>query len=217
MKVKDLISINIPELSLKDNVENALNLMDEFDLSHLPVITEEKYIGLVDKKELEKIDNPVKSVLNQLIDVFVLPNQHIYDAVKLFSTLDLTVLPVKDENDNYLGCITLENMVNNVALGQAVHEPGGIIVLQMNQNDYSMQEIAGIVESNNSKILSTNTHTDEESGKLDVTIKVSTQQINGILQTFERYNYFVKSSFQEHDYSQDLINRYDEFMKYLNM
>lgn len=217
MKLSNLISPEIPELSLKDNVVNALNLMEEYHVSHLPVISEGKYIGLADKETLLDVENPVKSSITELLDVFISPNQHINDVVKIFSTQDLSILPIKDEDNVYVGSITLETMVDTIAERQSVHEPGGILVFEMEPRDYSMQQIAGIVESNDSKILSSSTHSDEETGKLNVTIKVNTMEIGGILQTFERYGYRVKSSYQEHDYSKDLLNQYEEFMKYMNM
>lgn len=217
MKLKNLISSEIPELSLKDNVVNALNLMDEYHVSHLPVTSDGKYIGLADKEALLDVDNPLKASITELLDVFILPNQHINDVVKIFSTQDLSILPIKDEEDSYIGSITLETMVDTVADRHAVHEPGGIIVFVMEPRDYSMQQIAGIVESNDSKILNSSTHSDEETGQLNVTIKVNTMEIGGILQAFERYGYQIKSSYQERDYSQDLLNQYEEFMKYMNM
>ncbi len=217
MKLSNLISPNIPELSLKDNVVNALNLMEEYHVFHLPVVTEGKYIGLADKETLLDVDNPLKARITELLDISISPNQHINDVVKIFSTQDLSILPIKDDEDNYLGSITLENMVDTIADRHAIHELGGIIILEMDPRDYSMQQIAGIVESNDSKILSSSTHADEESKKLHVTVKVNTLEIGGILQAFERYGYTIKSSYQEHDYSKDLINQYEEFMKYMNM
>jgi len=56
-----------------------------------------------------------------------------------------------------------------------------------------------------------------DSTKLEITIKINKIEINGLLQTFSRYNYIVKASFTESDDFDDLKDRYDSFMNYLNI
>lgn len=220
MNVLDLISNAIPELSPNDSIVNALNLMDEYRVSHLPVVQDGRYMGLVSEEELELTDKQDKSMIYQnreIHDFHVDAEKHVFDAVKLFSTYDLTVLPVLGKDREFLGCVTLEDMVDMIAKIQAVDEIGGIIVLEMFNRDYSMQQIAGIVEGNDAKILSSNITSFPDSMNIEVTLKVNTENIAPIIQTFERYDYVIKASYQEENINEDLKDRYDEFMNYLNI
>ena len=163
---------------------------------------------------------PTRSLVDQhkeYLDIHVKGDQHIFDAVKLFSHYNLTILPVVGLNKEYLGSITLEQMVDSIAQIQAVNEVGGIVVLEMNSRDYSMQHIGGIVESNNYKILSSSVTSVQDSALVEVTLKINTENIAPVLQTFERYDYTIKATFQESSLNEDLKDRFDEFMNYLNI
>ena len=220
MNVLNIISNDIPELGLSDLVNNALNLMDEYRISHLPVVNDGLLVGIVSEEELEMMEYPTRSLVDQhkeYLDIHVKGDQHIFDAVKLFSHYNLTILPVVGLNKEYLGSITLEQMVDSIAQIQAVNEVGGIVVLEMNSRDYSMQHIGGIVESNNYKILSSSVTSVQDSALVEVTLKINTENIAPVLQTFERYDYTIKATFQESSLNEDLKDRFDEFMNYLNI
>ena len=220
MTVKDLISDAMPEISPLESIVNALNLMDEYRVSHLPVVQDGIFLGIVCEEELEMLDARHKNSIfenQELMDIHVDGHRHIYDAVKLFSSNDLSLLPVVGQNMEYLGSITLEEMVDHIAKIQAVDEPGGIIVLEMNSRDYSMQQIGGIVEGNDAKILSSTLTSYADSMKIEITLKVNTENIAPIIQTFERYDYHIKASYQESFANEDMKDRFDEFMNYLNI
>lgn len=99
----------------------------------------------------------------------------------------------------------------------AVKETGGILMLEMNSNDYSLAQIAQIVESNGAKILSAYLYDHQDSTKIDVTIKINRTDLDGIIQTFERYDYVISGSYHNSKGDEDLLNRYNSFLNYLNM
>lgn len=220
MIARELIHIELPELTMEDSSVNVLNLMDEYRVSHLPVLEGRRFIGLVSEEELLTIDHPTKGLLHgnhELMDIKVQAGQHLYDIIDLIYEHHLTIVPVVDDDDKYLGSITLTCIIEGLAKTQAVHDPGGIIVLSMNAHDYSLQQIAGIVEGNDAKILSSTLTTSQNSSQIEVTLKINREDLNPILQTFNRYDYTVKSFYHESELSDDLKDRYEELMKYLNM
>lgn len=217
--VKDIISHDVPELTLKDQPVNAINLMEEFKVAHLPVVDGRKYLGLVSEDELEVQGTAQNGLLNlghELMAISVHPSQHVLDVLKLTAQHHLSVIPVVVD-DNYEGCITLTDLIDHFAKSQAASDPGSVVVLELNAIDYSLQEISGIVEGNDAKILSATLTTMDNTNRVEVTLKINQQDLGGILQTFTRYDYEVKASFQKAESSDDLQNRYDEFMKYMNM
>jgi hypothetical protein len=74
-----------------------------------------------------------------------------------------------------------------------------------------------IVEGNDAKILSSYITSSPDSTQLEVTLKINKEDLSAIMQTFTRYNYTIKASFQESTFKDDLKTRYDELMNYINM
>jgi hypothetical protein len=95
--------------------------------------------------------------------------------------------------------------------------PGGIIVLQMADSSYSMSEISQIVESNDAKILNMCLRNYEESTQVEITIKLNVFDVVPVIQTFQRYNYTISAVFGEKDDLDELRDRYDALMNYLNI
>ena len=220
MLAKDLITDEIPPLKLSDTGLMVINWMDEFKVSHLPIVNNHEYLGLIsdtDILDLNITDDELGKYKLSLIRPFVTESMHVYEVIKLISNLKLTVLPVLDENQQYVGLIPLTALLQQFAILAATREPGGIIILEMNTLDYSLAQIAQIIEGNDGKILSCYINSLPDSTKIEVTLKVNKEDISGILQTFNRYNYNVKASFHQSEFSDDMKNRFDSFMNYINI
>jgi CBS domain-containing protein len=220
MIARALISNEIPPLKLTDNGERVLNWMDEFKVAELPLIDGKKYLGLVEEYHI--IDaNDVKQQLGELhlkLDrPFVLEHQHLFDVIITLAKYDVDVVAVLNANDEYLGVISSRDIIKHLAQTVSIENAGSIVTLEMNTKDYSMVEIAKIVESDNAKILSSFVSSNVDSTKLEVTLKINKSDISRILHTFDRFNYKVTASYQESEYIEDLKKRYDEFMRYLNI
>jgi acetoin utilization protein AcuB len=221
MLAKDLISDIVPALHTSDNGQKALYWMDIFRISHLPIVNNEDFLGLISDKDIydyNMADEPIGNHSLSLFSPYVTYDQHIYEVIELTSRLNLTVVPVLDHNNHYLGVITLNDLLHYFADFSALKEPGAIIVLDMNVHDYSMTQIAQIVESNDAKILSVCVSSHSSSTKLEVTMKINRTDLSSIIQTFNRYNYIIKSTFMdEDDLNSFYENRYEMFMKYLSI
>ena len=219
MKAIELISEDIPPLTHTDTGEKALRWMDEFKVSHLPVLKNGNFVGVISESDiLDKMD--VEDTLDKLFDhlprPYVNENSHIYEVLAKISEHKLSVLPILDDNEKYLGCTSIHNLITKIANTGSIKESGGIIVLEVNAVDYSMAQIAQIVESNNAKILSSYIMSPSDSNKLEVTLKINQIELDRIIRTFERYDYTIKASFQKSSGDEDVQFRYDALMNYLN-
>lgn len=216
---QNLIHRELPALSLQDDPVNALNLMDQFRVGHLPVVNNGQFVGVVSETELLSAGAHVADVLLEegaLLKASVEPHEHILEVLNIAGEQQLSIVPVVSESGEYVGAITLEELVNNLSRMQGAGQPGGIVVLEMNEKDYHLQQIARIVEENNAKILSLSVSAGDE-GKMEVNLKINQPDLNPILQSFSRFSYEVKASYQEPVYSDDLKKRYEELMRYLNI
>jgi len=220
MLAKDLITDEIPPLKTTDTGLMAINWMDEFKVSHLPIVKGHEYLGLLsdtDVLDMNITDQQIGKSKFSLIRPFVFESQHIYEVIKMISNLKLTVLPVLNEHMHYVGLIPATAILHQFAILAATREPGGMIVLEMNVHDYSLTQIAQIIEGNDAKVLSCYVNSLADSTKIEVTLKINKEDLSAILQTFYRYNYTVKASFHQSEFSEDMKNRFDSFMNYINI
>ena len=220
MLVADLITDEIPPLKQTDSIELALDWMEQFKVSHLAVVKGKELIGLVSEHDLIDYQNPTESIeqlKTPLLKPIIHNYQHTYDLLKLMMSFNLTLIPVLDDKELYKGCITLKGLLQNISNMASVQDPGGVIVLEVNQVDYSLAQISSIIEGNDAKILSCHVSSLPDSTKVEVTLKINVEDLSRILQTFNRYNYLVKASFQHTDFSGGMKNKLDEFLHFLNI
>jgi acetoin utilization protein AcuB len=221
MLAKDLISEVVPSLKTSDSGQTALNWMEIFRISHLPIVNNLDFLGLISDTDIYDMNQPEEPIGNHsltLLKPYVTTEQHLFEVIGLAARLKLTVVPVLDEHSHYKGVITATDLVRYLAGISSMDQQGGIIVLELIERDYSLSQIAQIVESNNVKVLSMYITSPPDSTRLEVTIKVNTNDLVSVIRTFERYNYNAKTWVTSDD-SMDRFysERFDLLMKYLNI
>jgi CBS domain-containing protein len=195
--------------------------MDIFRISHLPIVNNEDFLGLISDKDIydyNMAEEPIGNHTLSLFSPYVTEDQHVYEVIELASRLSLSIIPVLSNNSHYKGVITQNDLIHYFADFSALKEPGAIIILEMSIHDYSLSQISQIVESNEAKILSLYISSHSSSTRLELTLKINKSDLTSIIQTFTRYNYTIQSTFMDHDDMDSLYeNRYDMFMKYLSI
>lgn len=193
--------------------------MNIYHVKHLPIVNFEILLGTISEDEVmgNDVDAAIGTFGLSLNKAFVRGSDHLFEVMSKLAEFNLTVIPVVDKEDHYLGMITQEDIVQFYANSFSFAEPGGIIVLEMNRRDYSLSEIARIVEAENSSVLSAFLTSNPDTTKVYVTLKINQQEIQHLIATFERYDYTIKASFTEETYLEDLKDRYDALMSYLNV
>ena len=223
MIAKNLISDSIPSVTMEDTGTKVLTLMEIFRVSHLPVVSGKEYFGVVSDKQIydaenfeEKIESYVKP---NLLQPHVHVNQHIFEVVGVALGCGVSIVPVLELDHSYYGSITRNDLALKLTELYSGMEPGGIIVLELTELNYSLSQISQIIEGNDAKVLSLYIHKPSPFSKeLDVTIKVNKVDLSGIIQTFTRYDYQVKATYMDQSQIKNLYDdRYDQFMKYINM
>ena len=219
MVASELISDIIPTVKPADTVEKVFLLFTEFRVNELPVVDENHFLGLIAEDDLIEITDE-QLVVNSLSilkkHAFVRQNQHIYDVIRAFHANQLSVLPVLDMENNYIGLINIQRLIDYFASLTAVAEPGAIIVLEISNRDNSLAQMAQIVESDQAQILSSYTTTFPGATQMEVTLKINKRDISSIVSGFTRYNYTVKEVYNQALVEDDSMNRYDLLMNYLN-
>jgi acetoin utilization protein AcuB len=220
MIASELISNSIPPLKTSDSVQKSLERMTEFKLYHLPIVNEIQFLGLLAEEELIEVRDrelPIGGLSFSMMNPFVYEDTHVYEVIRLFNQLHLSVVPVLDYKKNYLGLISINNILEYISDIYAVKEYGGIIVLEIGNRNNSLAHMAQIVEADNAQILSSYVQSFPESTKLEITLKINKTDLSGIIASFERYNYHVKAVFNNSLSDNGTDDRYNSFMNYLNV
>ncbi len=221
MLAYEMMSDVVPSLKPGDSAYRSLNWMEVFRLSHLPVVNEGKFLGLLSDEIIYDtgiFNEPVETVSDRFLNISISQYTHIFEIIDVCSTYSLTAIPVVNEEKEYFGLITLPDLIDNISKIISARTSGGIIVIEVHVNDYSLSQISQIVEGNDAKILSMYVNTKTDSMRLSITIKLNTTDLTSVIRTFERYEYDIKATFEEKDTMKEIIReRYNSLMNYLNI
>ncbi|HJV18359.1 MAG TPA: CBS domain-containing protein [Sediminibacterium sp.] len=219
MLVSQLLNTGFPSLNITDKATFALQLMDDYDVLHLPVLSEDKLVGLVAKDDLiDAAESDTHFASEDFIQkIFVKYNEHFLTALKLISNHDLSLLPVVNDQMELTGVVLAKELIKAVSLFLGIEERGAVIVLETDKRNFSFGELSRLVETNDSYITQLNTYTEAGTGLVIVTIKINKIEISDIVATFQRYDYVVRYYFGEEEYANELKENYQHLISYLNM
>jgi len=215
----NLISQSIIPLKTSDTGEEALSIMSDYYVKHLPIVNNEQLLGLISEEDLlnHDVSEPLGSYKLSLNRPYAYLDDHIYKVLHTLSEFKLTVIPIVDRDDNFMGVVSQDDLLRFFAQIGSFTEPGSIIVLEMGKRDYSLSQISQIVESENAVILSSFITSTMDSTRIDVTVKINRPEVQRIIASFGRFNIKVKATFQEATFLDSLRDRYDSLMSYLNV
>jgi CBS domain-containing protein len=192
--------------------------MNDYHVAHLPVVENDSYLGIISEEQLLQSDDD--NTLNELPitdgSTSVQGSDHFLKAIQTAVVNKLSVVPVVEEK-HLLGIVTYNDLLRNASEFMSLNDPGGLIVLEMDNKNYSFTEINRIVESNDAQITQLNTFTDPETGIMQVTIRISKLEVSDIISAFQRYEYNVKYYFGEELFENELRTNYDNLMSYLRV
>lgn len=218
MLTRELLTQTLPYLHLQDKVYQALQLMNDNNVTHLPIVDGEKFVGILSEEDLLQVEND-KSELSTLqqsfADVSVKDDDHFLKAVQVAAESGVSVVPVVNEENELVGTVAYNELLKFSSEFLSLKEPGGLVVLEMESSQYSFGEVSKIIESNDAQITQLNTSFDSTTGLMLVTIRINKQEVSDIVASFQRYDYYVKYFFGEEIYTNDIRSNYDNLMNYL--
>jgi acetoin utilization protein AcuB len=219
MLANQLITTHYPTVEPDDKISLALQLMEDFDILHIALVDHNKYLGVISKDDLlDANDNAsIKVALGGMLQKAVRPSEHFLAALKLASQNNLSMVPVVNNEQEWVGAIPATELLKAAATFTGAEEPGAVIILEMERKSYSFGEISRLVETNDAYITQFNTFFENETGLLIVTIKINKLEVSDILATFQRYEYSVRYFMGEEQYENELRYNYDHLMSYLKI
>jgi signal-transduction protein with cAMP-binding, CBS, and nucleotidyltransferase domain len=220
MTAKTLIEHDIPALSPQQTGRDALQMLGEYHVKHLPVVHEGKLVGILSEEDIfnHKLFEPINEYDFSLMRrAAILEDEHIFEVMRMMGELRLTILPVIDTDGNYRGLISQQDLLRYFAQTASFSEQGAVLVLQMPRRDYSLSNISHLVEDENVKILSAFVTSAPNPEYLELTLKLDGTDLSRVIASLERHDYEVKETFGALERSDFIRDRYDALMHYLNL
>ncbi|MFO8001661.1 MAG: CBS domain-containing protein [Marinilabilia sp.] len=221
MLAKDLLSDVVPALKTSDSGLDALGWMEAFRVSHLPIVNNRVFLGLIsdaDIYDMNAADEPLGNHRLSFMKPYVFEYQHIYDIIETAARLKLTLVPVLNGEEEYMGVVTQNELLLHFSDLIAAHNPGGIIEIELGPRDYALSEIARLVEDADAKILSLYVTQNRSTDNILLTIKINHVNVKDVVHAFERYDYKIKSTYVGESHVDDTTRRnYESLMKYLSV
>jgi acetoin utilization protein AcuB len=220
MLAQELINNTLPQLQLSDPVSRALQLMSDYKITHLPVVSDSKYMGLISEDDLldeEDKKTAIEFFKNDFIVISVNANKHFLNAVSLSSYYHTNVIPVVNDANELLGTIGSQQLLDALGNFSGANETGAVIVLEMERIRFSISEISRIVESDGAVILHLNITNQPASTLMQITIHLNKREISVIIAAFERYDYTVSYHSGEEHFENEIDVNYRNLMNYLDI
>lgn len=221
MLAQQLITEYIPAISPTCSVQKAIEIMEENKVSHLPVVKNNHFRGMVSEDQLLEVMNPF-DVIDSLIytnkNGIVLSYQHLLEAIKILSEQQLSLIAVLNSEQEYMGVISARDLLFELGKRTSIQNPGAIIEVLVSQKDYSLADLTRIIESNGGKVMHVTINIpDENSGNMLVTLKLSDTEISKIIAALERFQYVITSKFVNLQAQDDTFRNLDNLFKFLDI
>ncbi|MDX2190278.1 MAG: CBS domain-containing protein [Bacteroidota bacterium] len=220
MTADALINPSIPVLKPTDTAQDALDIMDEHKLIAMPVVSGNHFIGIVSEELLLEAlnDDLVETIPLDPTDFYVKNNVHFFEIIKILSLNPAHIIAVLDDENNYIGAISSHEIIQYFGNIGFVNSPGGILVLSIPHQNYSLAEISRIAESNDLKIISSFVSGQfEKSYDISLTLKFNKSDLTRLIASFERYGFNVIAQFHESDFKNADEDRLHHLLKYLSI
>lgn len=160
MQVKKIMSKNVITIPITASLQQALALMKESDIRHLPVVEGKKLIGLVSDRDLGSALFPsmieeiaIKDLL--ITDVITVgPETMLEDAVRLVYRHKIGCLPVVDEARNLKGIITVADMLAALIQLMGYLSASSRLDVVLPGRPEALEEACHVIRKNGGRIIS---------------------------------------------------------------
>ena len=219
MNIKEYILNEIEVLTLNSSVKRVQKICKRLPITHVPIVENQKLIACISESDFQTIEDNKSSVSKYsylFSNFFAYENATILEVMKLFANNQSNIMPVLNKEKNYIGYYELNDILDLFCSSPFMYNDGVVMIIEKAKKDFSMSEICQIVEHNQSKMLGLY-NSSEISNTIQATIKISSEDINEVIQTLRSYKYTIVSEHKDDIYLQDLRERSEYLQKYLNM
>lgn len=218
---KSIIISDFRPLSGTHTVAQAKARMNEEGLQTLPVVDEttQKLIGQLSLSQLEqKNDNQPLSDLEPEEPVKIYLGQHLFEAARLMLQYEIRVLPVIDQQGTYQGILCKPEVLESLSKMLNLADFGSVITVELDRNNFTISEIVQLIETERAKILGmTVEKPGEDDLQFEVSFKLNIKDVSRVAEALRRFGYNVITQSGTTVLEEDLEERADELLNYINI
>jgi predicted transcriptional regulator len=218
MEITEYINNDYKPLQVEDSIGSVQDFFADVAFSHFPVVEERVYVGSINADDAEsyEYDKKISDYRFNLEGFYARTTMVWLDVLEVFAQNQTNILPVLTPENKYVGYYEIQDIIRFFNDTPFLKERGGIIVVEKEILEYSMSQVAQIVESNGGRLLGSFL-SNSTTQMVQITLKIASGSVNEIIQTFRRYGYAILSENQEDTYLENLKERSDYLDKYLNI
>lgn len=220
MQIQELNYASLPWIQQMDSVASALQRMEDEQLTQLPVVEGDHYVGLLNMDLLLSAEDdslPVQHLIHLLPKPQIHPEDHFLSAVQIVAEQSLRLMPIVSAEGELLGVVEQTELMSAVSAFLGLHESGALLVVEKELHQYSASEIIKLVETNDVQVMQLNTRSNVQAGTMLITLRLNRSEISDIISTFQRYEYTIRFFIGEEQYANELRSNYDNLIHYLKM
>ncbi|WP_078595013.1 acetoin utilization AcuB family protein [Evansella clarkii] len=203
MKIKDIMIKNVisakPELAIKD----ALQIMKENKIRHLPVVNEENsVIGIISDRDLkdaspsvfaadqkELLEKPVSEVM--ITDVLTaFTNDFVEEAAHMMTENQISCLPI-EKNGKLSGIITETDLLHTLVRLTGADAPSSRLELEVPNRSGMLSDVAAIIKDHKINIQSVLVYPSNDQTKKILVFRLRSMDLRMLIQSLKESDYAV--------------------------
>jgi acetoin utilization protein AcuB len=219
MVLKNYINYTIPFLKPSDSVEQTLELLAEFKLNAMVLVSDNQVVSILSEQMIENLPEDMELINIPFLhkeELVLDENLPFFETLRIVSAIEKDVIAVVNADQIYQGTVTKADLYQKLVEGLSLTTDGGIIEIKLKDNTYSLSEISRLIEQEHAHILSMFLF-NHDSGEKSIIMKLDAPQISFIVHSLERFGYEVLSYFSTEHVGNLEKDRFDLLMKYLNI
>ncbi len=192
MIVEEIMKKNVISLSKDDSLDEAIRIMNEFKIRHIPITdSEQRLIGLVTDRDLKEagpsilhncdnnnvLDQPLASIMKTDL-ITGHPLDFVEEVAAIFYENKIGCLPVVS-NNKLVGIITETDIFHTLVQLTGAHQPGSQFEIKVPNKQGMLVEAVSCIEKHNVNILSVLAYPDKKNENYKI-IVIRAQTINPI-------------------------------------
>ena len=183
----------------------------------LPVLRKDILYGTI---QLDECIHSEEETIETLVDsgfASVGGNSHLFDVLHIFNESKANVCCVLNDDLKWVGIITKTAAIEALGQSLTVNQGGAILLVEMASYQYSSSELARLIEGEGAQLLGMWLNNVAESGRIQASLKLNIKNAERIINSLQRHGYETIASFGDEDYKENVENRFQSLMKYIDL
>ncbi|OIJ10915.1 acetoin utilization protein AcuB [Anaerobacillus arseniciselenatis] len=204
MIVEQIMKRNVFSIDITTTIQQAIDLMDNNRIRHLPVINEKKeLIGIVSDRDIrdarpsifdtDKHEDYFLKPVSKIMVTNVItghPLDFVEDISSIFYEHHIGCLPIEEDN-KLVGIITETDLLHTLVQLMGAHQPSSQIEVQVENVAGMLAEIATIIKKRNINITSVLVYPTKDYEHKVLVFRLQTMDPRGVITDIEKEGYKI--------------------------